>query len=69
MNTTDDELHESVARNWNRAGREAAPSFASSWQAAKQRHANATRRYQRFAVAAAVVAAVIIGLKPTGRTG
>ncbi len=69
MSKADDRLGEAIARQWRRTGQATRPTFASCWRAAQLRHANATRRYQRFALAATIVAAVIIGMNARTPTG
>ncbi len=51
-----------IANSYRNAEGRRVPPFATIWQAAERRHAANRQSYRRLAVAAAVVAAVVVGV-------
>jgi len=62
MTRDDDKLEQQVQRAWPELDAGRAPSFAAAWAAAERRYAQGRRRTRVYAGAAAVVAAVVVGL-------
>ena len=62
MTSAEDKLEEQVSQSWPAIDAGRAPSFDAAWQAAERRYARSRRRNRGLAGAAAVVAAVLIGL-------
>jgi len=61
MRNSDDTLSQQVRSAWNHEV-EKEPSFDHVWHAATARHVAHRRRYRLFSSAAAITAAVIVGL-------
>jgi len=60
MQDKDTKLRDQVSEAWPTVENE--PAFDATWLAARQRHENTRRRYQRFAGVAALAATAIIVL-------
>lgn len=63
-------MKKDLVNTFNEQQGDRVPTFAATWQAAEQRYAASKRSYLRLAAAAALLAAVLIGINPqTTQTG
>ena len=63
MNKSDDKFDTEFRNAWLENDQGRVPDFAATWRAAEARHARKRRRNRMLAGAAAVIAAVILGIQ------